>query len=129
MIQGSADSSPPTNRFPVVAGLLIVDSLHFIFARLLLPHISPGASAMYVLAIGTVEIGLLGLIRGRLRLRALRDHLGFFLALGLLVGVSTNINYQAVAFIDTPMPAMMLVAWPLVEASATCFTGPKSVPV
>jgi O-acetylserine/cysteine efflux transporter len=100
MIQDSVDSSPPANRFPVVAGLLIVDSLHFVFARLLLPHISPGASAMYVLAIGTVEIGLLGLIRGCLRLRALRDHLGFFLALGLLVGVSTNINYQAVAFID-----------------------------
>ena len=30
---------------------------------------------------------------------------------------------------DTPMPAMMLVAWPLVEASATCRTGPYSVPV
>jgi drug/metabolite transporter (DMT)-like permease len=101
MIQKSVDSSRPAkDAFPVVAGLLIVDSLHFVFARLLLPHISPGASAMYVLAIGTVEIGLLGLIRGRLRLRALRDHLGFFLALGLLVGVSTNINYQAVAFID-----------------------------
>ena len=30
---------------------------------------------------------------------------------------------QPVDFIDTAMPAMMLVAWPLVEASATYLTG------
>ena len=35
----------------------------------------------------------------------------------------TESTGQAVERIDTPMPAMMFVAWPLVEASATCFTG------
>ncbi len=34
-----------------------------------------------------------------------------------------------VDFMETAMPAMMLVAWPLVEASATYLTGKKSVPV
>ena len=36
---------------------------------------------------------------------------------------------QAVAFIDTPMPAMMLVAWPVVDACATWRTGLYSVAV
>ncbi len=41
----------------------------------------------------------------------------------------TESTGQAVARIDTPMPAMMLVAWPVVDACATCRTGGKSVPV
>jgi drug/metabolite transporter (DMT)-like permease len=88
------------NGFLLIIPLLIVDSLHFVFARLLLPHISPGVSAMYVLGIGTVEVGLLSLIRGRPRLNVLGKHLWFFLAIGFLVAASTNINYEAVAFID-----------------------------
>ena len=38
--------------------LLFVESMHFIFARLLLPSIAPLASAMYVLAVATVEVGV-----------------------------------------------------------------------
>ncbi len=98
-----------TNTTPQIAGaptallmvvLLLVDSLHFVFARLLLPHISPGISAMYVLAIGTAEVGLYGLVTRRLRLDVLTRHRWFFLAIGLLIAGSTNINYEAVAFID-----------------------------
>ena len=91
---------PASSAYLLVVPLLIVDSLHFVFARLLLSHISPGVSAMYVLAIGTLEVGLFALIRGRLHVKALRTHLWFFLAIGLLVATSTNINYEAVAFID-----------------------------
>lgn len=84
----------------LLAALLVIDSLHFVFARLLLPHISPGVSAMYVLAIGTLEVGTIGFLRGRLRLDVLRKDMGFFLAIGFLVAANTNINYEAVAFID-----------------------------
>jgi drug/metabolite transporter (DMT)-like permease len=88
------------NRVPLIIALLIVDSLHFVFARLLLPHISPGVSAMYVLGIGTVEVGLFRLVRGRPHFTVLSSNLWFFLAIGFLVATSTNINYEAVAFID-----------------------------
>jgi drug/metabolite transporter (DMT)-like permease len=88
------------NRLPLVIALLIVDSLHFVFARLLLPHISPGVSAMYVLGVGTVEVGLFRLVRGRPHFTVLSKNLWFFLAIGFLVATSTNINYEAVAFID-----------------------------
>jgi drug/metabolite transporter (DMT)-like permease len=90
----------PSNGFLLVTALLIVDSLHFAFARLLLPYISPGVSAMYVLAIGTVEVALFSLTRKRLRFSTLGKRLWFFLAIGFLVAASTNINYEAVAFID-----------------------------
>jgi drug/metabolite transporter (DMT)-like permease len=88
------------NRVPLVMALLIVDSLHFVFARLLLPHISPGVSAMYVLGIGTLEVGLFRLVRGRPHFTVLSSNLWFFLVVGFLVATSTNINYEAVAFID-----------------------------
>jgi drug/metabolite transporter (DMT)-like permease len=97
----TVDSSrPASGSYVLVIPLLIVDSLHFVFARLLLPHISPGVSAMYVLAIGTLEVGLFALISGRLHFKVLIRHLWFFLVIGLLVATSTNINYEAVAFID-----------------------------
>jgi drug/metabolite transporter (DMT)-like permease len=97
----TVDTSHPLNSaFPLIIALLCVDSLHFVFARLLLPYISPGVSAMYVLGIGTLEVGLFGLAQRRLHLSTLKKHLWFFLALGFLVAISTSINYQAVAFID-----------------------------
>lgn len=94
--------------FLLIVSLLLIDSLHFIFARLLLSYISPKVSVLYVLAISTVEVALYGLIRGRLRFRILREHLWFFLVIGFLVGASTNLNYVAVRFVD-PGTAALLV--------------------
>jgi len=62
---------------------------------------------MYVLAIATLEVGVIGLIRGRLHLKTLRKHLWLFLSIGALVGASTNINYEAVAFIDPGTGALL----------------------
>jgi drug/metabolite transporter (DMT)-like permease len=89
-----------TSNILLVAILLILDSLHFVFARMLLPHIKPGSSVMYVLAVSTVEVGIFGLATRRLRLQPARRHFRFFVAIGLLIAVSTAINYEAVAFID-----------------------------
>ncbi len=50
----------------LVAGLLLVDSTYFVFARLLLPHLPPATGAMYMLAVGAIEIALL--MRGRIDL-------------------------------------------------------------
>lgn len=89
------------------AVLLVVESLHFVFARLLLPHIPPTASAMYVLGVGTVEVGIFAAVRGKLSWRPAVQHWLFFLSIGFLIGASTAINYVAVEFID-PGTASML---------------------
>ncbi len=40
-----------------------------------------------------------------------------------------TITGAAVASIDLARPAMMFVAWPVVEAFSMLFTGPQRVPV
>jgi len=94
----------------LVAVLLIVDSLHFVFARLLLPHIAPSIAVFYVIAIGTVEVGLFGFIKRRIHFKTLRRHPWFFLSIGALIGASTLINYEAVAFIDPGTASLLAKA-------------------
>lgn len=97
----------PTAQLPLLAMVLLFDSLHFIFARLLLPQISPDVSAMYVMAIAGVQVGLYGWWRGELRWGALRRHWRFFLIIGVLIGVSTHLGFVAVGFIDAGTASML----------------------
>jgi drug/metabolite transporter (DMT)-like permease len=82
----------------LVAGLLLVDSLYYIFARLLLPLLPPAAGAMYMMVLGALQIVLL--MRGRLDWGVLWRHRWLFLAIGLLVGVNTNMGFVAVQYVD-----------------------------
>ena len=80
--------------------LLVLDSLHFVFARLLLPHIEPRVSVLYVLAVSTVQVGIFGVLTRRIHWQIARRHFWLFVAIGALIAVSTMANYEAVAFID-----------------------------
>jgi drug/metabolite transporter (DMT)-like permease len=91
---------PTAGNPPLILCLVMVDSFHFVFAKLLLPHISPYVSVFYIMVIGALQVGLYGWIRGRIHFRTLFGNLWFFLAIGALIGVSMIINYEAVAFID-----------------------------
>jgi drug/metabolite transporter (DMT)-like permease len=91
----------------IIPLLLIADSLHYVFARLLLPHISPAVSPMYVLLIGTVEVGIYGLATKKIRLSEFRKHAKVFLTIGFLVALGASLNYQAVAFVDPGTAAML----------------------
>jgi drug/metabolite transporter (DMT)-like permease len=84
----------------LIFALLAVDGLHFVFARALREHLHPVTSVMWVLGIGTLEVGLFAASRGKLRSDTFQKHPVFFLALGTLVGISTTINYVAVRFIE-----------------------------
>ena len=84
----------------LMAVLLVFDSLHFVFAKLLHAYISPAVSVFYVLGVSTVEVGLFALAQKRLHLRTLKRYFWFFLAIGFLIAASTNINYEAVAYLD-----------------------------
>lgn len=105
--QAAAARAVGNREASLLAALLIVDSLHFIFARLLLPHISPAISATYVLAVATVEVGLYGLVRRSIDVRVARAHLWFFVTIGALIAGSTALNYAAVAYIDAGTAAML----------------------
>ena len=79
-------------------GLLLVDSLYYIFARLLLPLLPPASGAMYMMVVGALQIVVL--MRGRLDWNVLWRHRWLFLAVGLLVGVNTNMGFVAVRYVD-----------------------------
>jgi O-acetylserine/cysteine efflux transporter len=89
----------------LVAGLLLVDSLYYIFARLLLPLLPPAAGAMYMMGLGAVQIAVL--MRGRLDWGVLWRHRWLFLAVGLLVGVNTNMGFVAVRYVDPGTAALL----------------------
>jgi drug/metabolite transporter (DMT)-like permease len=82
----------------LIVGLLLVDSLYYIFARLLLPLLPPAAGAMYMMVVGTVQVALL--MGGRVHWRVLWRHRWLFLTVGLLVGVNTNMGFVAVRYVD-----------------------------
>jgi drug/metabolite transporter (DMT)-like permease len=80
--------------------LLMVDSLHFVFARLLLPHLPPVTSAMYVLMVATLELLVFQALRRSIRFEVLRANLAFFVTIGILVAGATAASFTAVAYID-----------------------------
>ncbi len=95
------------NTPALFAVLLVVDSLHFVFARALRPYLPAEMSSFLLLATATVQVGGYLLIRRDLHITVLRRHWRFFAAIGLLVAASTVINYAAVNFIDSGTASML----------------------
>lgn len=89
----------------LVALLLLVEGLYYVFARLLIGVMPPASSAFWMLALAAVQVAVLA--RGRIGLGTLRRHPGFFLALGLLVGVNTNLGFAAMRWIDPGTAALL----------------------
>jgi drug/metabolite transporter (DMT)-like permease len=78
----------------------MVDSLHFVFARLLLPYLPPTPAAMYVLAVSTIQVAVFLAVWDKIDFGVFRRHAWFFLSVGFLVAASTVLSYASVAFID-----------------------------
>ena len=87
--------------------LLAVDGLHFIYARALREYMHPIASVTWVLGIGALEVGVFAARRGMFRWETFRRHAVFFLVIGILVGISTSINYTAVKFIEPGVASLL----------------------
>lgn len=68
---------------------------------------SPLASVTWVMGIGALEVGIFAASRKKLNLTTFREHPAFFLAIGILVGVSTTINYTAVHFIEPGVASLL----------------------
>lgn len=98
--QAGETAAPAANLTLLFAILLVVDSLHFIFARALLPHLAAEMSSFLVLGIAAVEVAAFQAARGNGGAGVLWRHWRFFAVVGVLVAASTVINYAAVAYVD-----------------------------
>ena len=106
-----AESAAPARSATTVAALfttlLLVDSLHFVWARALLPYFDPVVSATGVLVVAKIQVGVYGWWRRQMTWASLRRHAWFFAVIGFLVGASTALGYTAMTFVD-PGTASML---------------------
>ena len=80
--------------------LLFVDSLHYVFARLLLPYLPPVTSSFYYMTMATLEIAVYAAVTRQINWRVFRDHARFFLIIGFLIATSTTLSFTAVLYID-----------------------------
>ena len=84
----------------IVFVLLLVDSLHYVFARLLLPYLPPVASSFFYMSIATVQIAIFAAVRRQIHWRIFRDNARFFLIIGFLIATATTLSFAAVVYID-----------------------------
>jgi drug/metabolite transporter (DMT)-like permease len=84
----------------IMLPLLVVDSLHFVFARLLVPYLPGVTAAFFVLTVAFVELAIYMGIRRRIHFGTFTANYRFFLVIGALVAASTALNYEAVSYID-----------------------------
>lgn len=103
----SSNSAIGRADIPLLTFVLLFDSMHYIYAKLLASYVSPDISAAYVMGVAAVQVGLYGLISRQISLTALRQNKWFFVTIGALIGASTYMGYLAVVFID-PGTASML---------------------
>ena len=75
--------------------MLLTDSVHYVFARLLLPHVAAGTSALMVLAVATVELAVYGIVTKQLHWRSFWEHKWALLTIGFLVAGATNLSFHA----------------------------------
>ena len=90
--------SPQT--WAVLIAMLLIDSFHLIFGRMLTNLMSPFVSALFLMLVATVEVGAVLAWRRAIDWRVFWHNRWFFLAIGGLVAGSTVMNYTAVTLID-----------------------------
>jgi drug/metabolite transporter (DMT)-like permease len=77
---------------------VLAESSYWIFSRALLPYLPPAAAGFWMLGLGMVELAIFA--RGRLEWRVLVRHRWFFVTIGLLVGVNTNLGFLAMRYVE-----------------------------
>lgn len=102
-IHVSADRAAPI----LVVALLMVDGLHFVFARSLANYLPPPLSAFLVIAVATLEVAAFAVSQGKFQWAGLRRNLRFSLTIGALAGAATVISFAAVEYIDPGTAALL----------------------
>ncbi|WP_420631856.1 DMT family transporter [Candidatus Leptofilum sp.] len=99
---------PLLNNVPLVLTiLLLLDSLHFVFARLLRIYLPPVQAALFVLGFATLETAVFLTWKRQIQLKVLRHNIWFFAAVGLLVAGATSLSFASVRYVDAGTASML----------------------
>ncbi len=96
-----------TNSPALIFGLILIDSLHFIFARLMLPYLPPVMTAFLALTVAAIEMGIVVQVKKGISPAFFKRHWKFFVAIGALVAVASNLSYMAVVFVEPGTAALL----------------------
>lgn len=110
MVQQNSHTTafPLLNNAPlVIAILLLLDSLHYVFARLLRVYLPPVQAALLVLGIAALETAVFLLWQRKIQLHLLRQHFWFFAGVGLLVAGATSLSFMSVRYVDAGTASML----------------------
>ncbi len=91
----------------ILASMLIIDSMHLIFGRMMAPLMSPFVSSFYVLFVATIQVFIYVALRRKFQWQVFRENTWFFIAIGFFVAVATVLNYTAVSLIDAGTVALV----------------------
>jgi drug/metabolite transporter (DMT)-like permease len=96
----STPSAPASPSIPACSSScsLLAESSYWIFSRALLPRLPPAASGFWMVGLGMVQLAMFA--GGRLDWRVLVRHRWFFITIGLLVGVNTNLGFLAMRYVE-----------------------------
>lgn len=108
----STNSSAKTKRImdsgtAVIIILLLVDSLHYIFARLLLPYLPATTASFYYMGIATLQVAIFAAVRRQIQWRIFWDNARFFVIIGFLIASSTAMSYAAINYLDPGTASMI----------------------
>lgn len=87
--------------------MLVISSVHFVFARIFAGLVPPATSAFFVLFSATIEFGVYMVVTRQLRWQPFVENMRFYLLIGALVAGSTIMNYAAVEFIDAGTASLL----------------------
>lgn len=104
---GSTASPLFKNSSLVIAILLLLDSFHFVFARLLRIYLPPVPAALFVLGLAGVETAVFLAWKRQIQLNVLRQHLAFFAVVGFLVAGATSLSFTSVRYVDAGTASML----------------------
>lgn len=95
------------NLRAIVIVLLLVDSLHLVWARLLIPFLPPTASSFFYMTLATIQIALFAAVRREINWQVFRDNAKFFLIIGFLIALATSTSYASIVYIDPGTASMI----------------------
>ncbi len=95
------------SQFAILAAMLVIDSMHLIFGRMLAFLMPPLVSGFYVMLLAIAQLTAYMWWTGKTDMSVFRSHWRFFAIIGFLVASATWFSYLSVSYIDAGTASLL----------------------